>query len=242
MINRRSFLAATAGFIVSARVAWAAESSDVPENLDHLILGCRDLDEGILYLEKASGYRAAFGGSHPGRGTCNALLKIGSHSYLEILAPDPKQKELTWHKELRSLTEPLLVGYAIRKNNLEQYAAELRQRGIAYEGPTAGSRLRPDGQLLRWKTLAYNDDREGLLPFFIEWNEHSAHPSSTAPGALALLSFHRTGTLLEETTPPPGKQKALHPEKPVQLRAQLKGKAGEFTLVSKSIPSETWIP
>jgi Glyoxalase-like domain len=209
------------------------------KNLDHILLGCRDLDQGIGYMETLSGYRAALGGSHPGRGTRNALLKLGSQLYLEIIAPDPQQKELAWHSEIAKLSEPLLVGYAVRQSNLEAYAASLLAKGIPSIGPTSGSRARLDGQLLRWQTLSYRDDRNGLLPFFIDWDPRSPHPSSDAPGALTLLSFTRTGQLLEETTTPPGKPKLLLPDQLVQLRARFKGIYDEFELVSKTIPSET---
>ncbi len=209
------------------------------ENLDHILLGCRHLEEGITHLERLSGYRAAFSGVHPGRGTHNALLKMGPHAYLEILAPDPQQSELTWFRQLASLSEPLLIGYAVQQKNLEEYARVLHQKGIACSGPLAGSRARPDGQLLRWQTLRYENDRGGLLPFFIDWDPHSPHPSTDAPGALALLSFTRTGQLQLETTPPTGQRKLFLPEEAVQLRACFNGSHGEFELVSKSIPSDS---
>jgi hypothetical protein len=123
---------------------------------------------------------------------------------------------------------------------LEAYAASLLAKGIPCDGPTSGSRTRPDGKLLRWQTLSYRDDRSGLLPSFIDWDPHSPHPSFDAPGELSLLSFTRTGQLLEETTPPPGKHKLLLPNQPTQLRALFNGIHGEFELVSEAIPSETW--
>ena len=141
MISRRGFLgitvgAAAASSLVGLKIMAAVE----PFEPDHIILGCKDLDEGIAYMEKLSGYRAAMGGSHPGRGTRNALLKLGYKSYLEILAPDPEQKELVWHKELAMLDVPLIVGWAVAVKNIEQYAQHLRERGVACVGPTAGSR------------------------------------------------------------------------------------------------------
>jgi hypothetical protein len=209
-------------------------------DLDHIILGCSDLDEGIAYLKKLSGYRAAVGGSHPARGTCNALLKMGPHSYLEILAPDPQQKELAWYESIATLSEPLLVGYAIHQKNLDQLAATLKQQGIKCLGPIAGSRKRPDSQVLRWQTLSYEDDKSGMLPFYIHWDKHCPHPATEAPGTISLLSFSRTGHLLQESAPPLGHHKVLNPKEPVQLRARLKGKFGEFALLSKTIPSEAW--
>ena len=212
-----------------------------PIEPDHIILGCKDLDEGITYLEKLSGYRAAMGGSHPGRGTRNALLKLGYKSYLEILAPDPAQPELAWHKELATLNAPLLVGWAVPVRNIEQYAKHLRNRGIACIGPTPGSRTRPNGEVLKWKTLVLEDDKAGILPFYIEWAEDSQHPSSDAPGACVLKRMSRSGQLIESGPPGPEFQVMKQPDMPdAQLHALIEGKFGEFELRSKAITSEVW--
>jgi hypothetical protein len=83
------------------------------------------------------------GGSHPGRGTRNALLALGGQRYLEILAPDPEQSDLTWHKEISRLTKPALVGWALRDKDVATHAAHLRARGVECIGPLEGSRTRP---------------------------------------------------------------------------------------------------
>lgn len=208
---------------------------------DHLILGCKDLDEGIEYMEKVCGYHAAIGGSHPGRGTRNALLKLGHKSYLEILAPDPSQPELKWHKDLATLDAPLLVGWAVAIKNIEQYATHLRGHGVACIGPNAGSRVTPAGQTLRWKTLVLEDDKQGILPFYIEWAPDSAHPSSTAPGECVLDHWVRTGQLAEMPPPGPEYRPARIADAPdAQLHAQISGSRGEFELKSRAIPSERW--
>ena len=149
--------------------------------LDHILLGCSDLDGGIDFVEKHTGVRAAFGGVHPGRGTRNALLSLGERHYLEIIAPDPLQSGTPDHYGLLKLTEPRLVGWAAHPGDLNEFATRLRNANIAFDGPNPGSRKRPDGRLLQWKTLNLKDDQSGLLPFFIEWSADTVHPSVDAP-------------------------------------------------------------
>jgi hypothetical protein len=241
MISRRLFLT-TAGtsLLLQSLPLSTAHAELLANGLDHIILGCKDLDAGIEFTQEKSGYRAAFGGSHPGRGTRNALLSLGNSRYLEILAPDPEQPTLAWHSEILDLNEPLLVGWAIRQKNIESRAAYFRSSGIECIGPVAGSRARPDGEILRWKTVTRVDDNHGLLPFYIEWDEHSPHPSSDAPSACLLIDFQTSGHVLEGPPPSPNMKKIIRPEKTVQLRAKIAGLLGEFELTSKRFPAEAW--
>src|SRR6266852_6327579 len=158
MISRRSFLALTGGALVSPSVAWAAnaedaEDDDVPALLDHILLGCSDLDRGIAFVEEHTGVRAAFGGVHPGRGTQNALLSLGERRYLEIIAPDPKQASVQQFSVITTLKEPRLIGWAAHPGDLDSFGKKLHEAGVAFKGPTPGSRKRPDGRVLNWKIL-----------------------------------------------------------------------------------------
>jgi catechol 2,3-dioxygenase-like lactoylglutathione lyase family enzyme len=200
-ISRRHFLAVTSAAMAGgtglapylSRVR-GQQKPDVPSLLDHVLLGCSDLQKGIDFVDRPTGVRAAFGGVHPGRGTQNALLSLGERRYLEIIAPDPKQgyvEEFAVKQvvDLKQLTEPRLMGWAAHPGNLEQFATHLREAGVEFEGPRAGSRQRPDGRVLHWKTLNLSDDHRGLLPFFIEWGADSVHPSVDAPQGCTLRRF-----------------------------------------------------
>src|ERR1700731_931484 len=178
-IPRRTFLALTGVALVSPTLALGED--DPPTVLDHILLGCNDLNRGIAFVEEHTGVRAAFGGVHPGRGTRNALLSLGERHYLEIIAPDPQQAGAPDTRNLRKLAEPRLVGWAAHPGDISQFAAHLRSAGIDFEGPTPGSRKRPDGRLLQWKTLNLKNNDQGILPFFIEWQADSPHPSTAPP-------------------------------------------------------------
>jgi Glyoxalase-like domain len=198
MICRRSFFALAAGAAFAPLLTRAA--SEVPTLLDHFILGCNDLDRGIAFVEHRTGVRAAFGGIHPGRGTRNALLSLGERRYLEIMAPDPAQQVTPQIPRLRELKEPRIVGWAAHPGDLEKFSAHLREAGISFEGPRAGSRQRPDGKLLHWNTVTLKEDQGGLLPFFIEWSAESIHPSADAPKGCRLIHFGAVAPNVEDLT------------------------------------------
>ncbi len=193
MISRRNFLFIMCGVAVMPQGLWSFDKV-VPTMLDHLLLGCSDLDEGIAFVEKHTGVRPAMGGVHPGRGTRNALLSLGPNRYFEVIAPDPQQKEIQAVGAgllgvLKQLAAPRLVEWAVHTQNIEAVAERWRKYGITFHGPTPGSRARPDGKMLRWQTLNLDYDRVGLLPFFIEWGADSVHPSADAPAGCNLESF-----------------------------------------------------
>ena len=209
----------------------------VPEKLDHILLGCSDLHRGIAFVEQHLGVKAMFGGIHPGRGTQNALVSLGERHYLEIIAPDPAQPDSKSARrlQLEKLTEPRLVEWAAHPGDLRSFARRLQQAGLAFEGPTPGSRKRPDGRLLQWQTLTLKDDASGLLPFFIEWSADSLHPSADSPAGCHLVR-------LELATPEPDKLAKmlalLSLQVPVvkgeqpQLRVRLAGPKGNLELTS----------
>src|SRR5215813_5145508 len=193
MNTRREFLA---GIVGAAMVPpFFDEKVQVPEVLDHILLGCSDLERGIAWVEERTGVKAAFGGVHPGRGTQNALLSLGERHYWEIIAPDPKQAGSTGPQSsvgrlgLLGLKEPRLVAWAAHPGDVAALAERLKKAGIPAAGPWPGSRKRPDGRMLQWKTVNLADDAGGLLPFFIEWSAESVHPSVDAVKGCTIEKF-----------------------------------------------------
>jgi glyoxalase-like protein len=232
-ISRRLFLAATAGALLAPRITVSADQ--VPTLLDHILLGCNDLDRGITFVETHTGVRATFGGVHPGRGTRNALLALGGRRYLEIIAPDPQQIGLARFPELKTMSEPRLLTWAAHPSSMDALAKHLRDAGVAFVGPSDGSRSRPDGKTLHWQTLDLKDDRHGLLPFFIQWSPDSTHPSVDAPQGCRLVSF---GILTPDPQELANALRLLELDTPVersdkaQLRAHIAGPKGRLDVTS----------
>jgi hypothetical protein len=238
MISRRCFLALSGGAVLAPSFLWAAE--EFPALLDHILLGCSDLDACMAYVEGRTGVRAALGGVHPGRGTRNALLSLGGRRYLELIASDPKQNSVEsfaakqWNL-LKELKTPRLIGWAAHPGDLEVFARKLRESGIAFGGPWPGSRTRPDSRVLNWKTLSLTDDHDGILPFFIEWGAGSLHPSADAPAGCHLERFAvagRDSTELSKVFERLGIETPIERGEKPELRARIVGPNGTLEVSS----------
>ncbi|HEY6252914.1 MAG TPA: VOC family protein [Candidatus Angelobacter sp.] len=237
-ISRRRFLGLAAMAMTTRRIALGADNvPGIPADLDHILLGANDLDHGIEWMQERSGLRALFGGVHPGRGTRNALLSLGPRRYLEIIAPDPQQASATSGNEmangLRALHEPRLIGWAAHTDDLARLVQKAAAAGIAIEGPRDGSRVRPDGKTLQWSAFTLKKDFDGVLPFFIEWNRNSIHPSQDAPSGCTLQHFFIESPALEDVRLVAGKlglEVELKPAKTPALRARIMGKRGAFEI------------
>src|ERR1700694_37200 len=137
MISRRLFLAFTGAAMAAPLNTWAVDADEedqVPAFLDHIILGCNDLDRGIDLVEENIGVRPAIGGVHPGRGTRNALLSLGERRYLEIIAPDPAQQKIVHFPQIREMKEPRLIGWAVHLPDIAATARLLRENQVAFSG------------------------------------------------------------------------------------------------------------
>jgi len=234
-ISRRAFSCSAAVLLAAPGFA-RASTGRVPKTLDHIILGCTDLHGGIEFVFHHLGVSAIPGGVHPGAGTKNALLSLGKLRYLEIMAPDPSQPDAADPRNLRTLKGPALVGWAEHRDHLDEFAGVLHAAGVDYVGPVPGSRQRPDGSVLNWKSLPLKEDEHGILPFFIEWGASTLHPSLDSPRGCRIES-------LQITTPNPASLGALSKKLDLdiaigqstvpRLTAHLHGPTGSLTLQSR---------
>lgn len=161
--------------------------------VDHLLVGAAELYQGIEWINDRTGVTACLGGVHPGRGTCNALLSLGEKQYLEIIVPDPEQESNHFTTALRSLKQPTLITWAAATDSIKDVETMARDAGFHPESPRDGSRARPDGKLLQWKSISINGAFGSRfvepIPFFIQWLPGSSHPSQDSPAGCRLESL-----------------------------------------------------
>lgn len=155
--------------------------------IDHLVYVSPDLQAGIDRIATLTGVTAVPGGSHPGRGTHNALAAFDDETYLEIIGIDPDQPEPEGPRPfgLHEDSELKLVTFAIHPTateTIDQVAATLRDGGFDPGPILPMSRTRPDGVELRWHlTMPGASSAPGVVPFVIDWGD-TLNPAASLPG------------------------------------------------------------
>jgi len=157
--------------------------------LDHIMYSAGDLEKGVAEIEALTGVRADYGGSHPGKGTRNALLSLGVDQYLEIIAPDPAQNlSGTMGEELQQQNFTGIRMWAAATQGFDLVKKAIDIAGFGHH-VVEMSRTRPDGVELKWQLLFVTEHPFGNhMPFFIDWLS-SPHPSSDCPSGCALTRF-----------------------------------------------------
>src|SRR5690349_7800408 len=88
--------------------------------LDHIVIGCASLEQGVGWAREQLGVTVPPGGAHPRLGTHNCLMRIGAAAYLELIAIDPeapKPPRLRWfglddpHQQARIRERPRVLAW-----------------------------------------------------------------------------------------------------------------------------------
>ena len=157
--------------------------------LDHIIYATPDLDESIAALKALTGVEPAYGGSHTGRGTRNALLSLGPDTYIEVLAPDPAQSpEALALAANRIPASARITTWAAKCSDLDAALRVAAGMDLDLGHIEAMSRALPSGGRLDWRLTRGASPGDGLVPFLIDW-ETAAHPAPAAPAGCALRFF-----------------------------------------------------
>ncbi|WP_194892162.1 VOC family protein [Catenulispora pinisilvae] len=197
---------------------------------DHLVYAAPDLQAALEDIARRTGVHPTAGGPHPGLGTRNYLLGLGGDRYLEIIGPDPAQPTPPEPRPfgIDDLSAPKLVAWAIATTDLDAAVTRSRAAGHDPGPPRAMTRLRPDGELLRWRLTP---PRAGVVPFLIDWGA-TPHPARRLP-VVQLVGFevvHPAPDAVRECFTALGADAAFRQGARPALVAHLAGPAGEIVL------------
>ncbi len=170
--------------------------------IDHVIALVADLDEAAAALRHEHGLGSVPGGRHPGHGTGNRIIPLGT-TYLELMAVvdpveavgSPMGRWAAAHTRSGAIRP---VALCLRTDDIDAVASTLG------EEPLAMSRETPDGSTLSWR-LAGADAMFGpdRLPFFIQWDP------GDHPGAAAADHAQEVGDFATVVIGDPGERAAL---------------------------------
>ena len=161
-------------------------------SIDHIVYAVPDLEVAINDLENRLGVRPTFGGYHLTQGTKNALLNLGNQCYLELLAVDQENKDVTAPRwmGIDLIEQPRITRWALKSTELERDARILNNYDRHLGKIHSGQRKRSDGELLRWRmTLPTASPVVDLLPFMTDWQNSEAHPTDQLAEDCTLVSI-----------------------------------------------------
>ena len=140
-----------------------------------------DLDEAALRFREEFGLASTEGGRHERWGTANRIVPLGDQ-YLELVAAvnEPMAAETAFGSGVleRAATGGGWFTIAAVADDLDSVASRL---GLEV---TTGSRTRPDGEILLWRSAGLDDPRrEPWMPFFLAWDvTDELHPGRARSG------------------------------------------------------------
>ena len=174
--------------------------------LDHLVVAARSLEEGAAWIESRLGVAPVAGGKHVTMGTHNRLLSLGPGLFLELIAVDPDAalpQRPRWFDLDTSQTRerlergPALIHWVERTDDLD---AALRA------DPMAGEIVPFSRGKYRWRMLLARDGSRpgaGARPTLIQGE--GEHPSGALPeSGVRLERFRHDGSALQATFSTPG--------------------------------------
>jgi len=143
-------------------------------------------------LAEKLGVNPVDGGVHPRFGTRNIIFPLAHERYVEVVAvlDHPASDKAPFGQAVRARSDAGggWLGWVVCVDDLAESEQRLGLQGVA------GSRRRPDGVQLKWRQLGV----KGLMadpqvPYFIQWEDKSVHPSVGATTDVTICGLQIAG-------------------------------------------------
>jgi catechol 2,3-dioxygenase-like lactoylglutathione lyase family enzyme len=120
--------------------------------LDHVVIRVDDLEQAIADFSE-TGFTVQRGGIHADGTTRHALIGFDDGRCLDLTATVPGlrlARESRWPHEVQSSAEGF-GDFTLLASAVPDAIEAARARGLHYEGPIPGGRIRPDGTRIEWQ-------------------------------------------------------------------------------------------
>lgn len=169
--------------------------------IDHVVIAVREPDGAAEALEREVSIAFTGGGRHEHMGTFNRLAFLAD-TYVELIGVFDRALVLASEAfavgraalDLLDTGREGLASYALATDDIGADVARLRSAGSSIGLPVTGSRLRPDGELVRWIT-AFPRLGPDQPPFLIEHDHRGAEWGDAARAARATFRHPQGGRL-----------------------------------------------
>jgi hypothetical protein len=138
------------------------------------------------------GVAAVDGGIHPRFGTRNIILPLAQERFVEVVSvlDHPASDKAPFGQAVRARSEAGggWLGWVVSVDDMSEAEQRLGREAVA------GGRRRPDGVELRWRQLGVRGlMADPQLPFYIQWEDRSLHPSVGATTDVTISGLEIAG-------------------------------------------------
>ncbi len=121
--------------------------------LDHIVIRVADLEQAIADFSE-TGFTVQRGGIHADGTTHHALIGFDDGRFLDLAASLPGLRQARESRKPRGESSAAegFSDFALLAPAITDSIDAARTRGLHYEGPIPGGRIRPDGTRIEWQT------------------------------------------------------------------------------------------
>jgi hypothetical protein len=143
-------------------------------------------------LAQRLGVTPVDGGVHPRFGTRNIIIPLAQQRYVEVVAvlDHPASDKAPFGQAVRARSEAGggWLGWVVSVDDLSEAEQRLGREAVD------GHRRRPDGVDLKWRQLGVKGlIADPQLPFYIQWEDKSVHPSVGATTDVTISGLQIAG-------------------------------------------------
>jgi hypothetical protein len=143
-------------------------------------------------LAEKLGVAAVDGGIHPRFGTRNMIIPLAQERFVEVVSvlDHPASDKAPFGQAVRACSEAGggWLGWVVSVDDMSEAEQRLGRAAVA------GGRRRPDGVELRWRQLGVKGlMADPQLPFYIQWEDRSVHPSVGATTVVTISGLEIAG-------------------------------------------------